>query len=69
MAVFTALSAPVRTKLVGEDYLQTFDQKFEVRRALPLRAGMPAVAPVDEYRARTLRGFEQSKGMLVDLWA
>ena len=69
MAVSTALSAPVRTRLPGEDYLQTFDQKFQVRRTPPLRAGMPAVPPVEEYRARTQRDFEQSKGMLVDLWA
>jgi len=69
MSVASALSAPVRTKLVGEDYLQTFDQRFQVRRALPLRAGMPAVPPVEEYRARTVQEFEQSKGMLVDLWA
>jgi hypothetical protein len=69
MSVATALSAPIRTKLVGEDYLQTFDQRFQVNRAQPLRAGMPAVAPVEEYRARTLHDFQQSKGMLVDLWA
>jgi hypothetical protein len=69
MSVASSFSAPVRTKLVGEDYLQTFDQKFQVRRAPPLRAGMPAVAPVEEYRARTEREFERSKGTLLDLWA
>jgi hypothetical protein len=69
MAVSSLLAAPVRTQLVGENYLQTFDQKFEVRRALPLRAGMPEVSPMQEYRARTVQGFQQSKGMLVDLWA
>ena len=69
MAIVTALSAPVRTSLVGENYLKTFDRNFRVDAPAPLRAGMPAVSPLDQYRARTVQEFEQSKATLLDVWA
>jgi hypothetical protein len=69
MSVGSALAAPIRTKLVGEDYLQTFDSKFQVYRTAPLRGYMDAYPPLQEYRDKTQREFMQSKGMLIDLWA
>jgi len=69
MAVGSALSVPIRTQLPGENYLQTFNAKFEVYRPTATRSYSLEGPDEIDYRERVLAGFEHSKGILVDLWA
>jgi hypothetical protein len=69
MSVASALNVPLRTQLVGENYLQTFDQKFQVWRDDAAQSYTYATSPLHQYRARIQSDFLEGNAPLVDVWA